>query len=216
MVEFDSFADRYSQIINKRGRHWGSHDYFTWRKISFLKEILSENALQGGSVLDFGAGTGVYTDALQNTLYKVIGVDPSFKMIHSRKVAHFDGKMLPFRNNSFDIVYSICVFHHIIPENRPCVFQGIKRVLKPNGLFIMMEHNLLNPITRYLVLGLDMDKNAIFISPKQGKKMLSHYFDNINCSYILFFPEILKKLTPMEKFLLFFPIGGQYVLTCRK
>jgi len=82
-------------------------------------------------------------------------------------------KKLPFKDNTFNLVFMIASFHHI-PENnlRKQVLKEVRRVTKPHGLLIMTNWNLgqLRLIKRYklwrLLFGLkykNLDKRDIFV-----------------------------------------------------
>ena len=64
------------------------------------------------SVLDVGCGDGIISEAIANTGREVEGVE-----VHSRetcrvKYSLFDGKKLPFPDQSFDAVMLVDVLHH--------------------------------------------------------------------------------------------------------
>ena len=50
---------------------------------------------------------------------------------------------LPFADDSFDVVFSRATIHH---TSRPSVFAEIRRVLRPNGIFWMIEPRLVAPL----------------------------------------------------------------------
>ncbi len=215
MSIFNKIGNNYSSQISKCGGKWGVHDYFIWHKIRYLENNFLNNMPSDSVILDYGTGSGSYIEALDSHKHIMIGVEPCLDMIKYRKVAVFDGNQLPFKDKCFDFIYSICVFHHILPDKRKASINEIKRVLKPDGTFLLIEHNLLNPITRSLVARLEMDKDAMFLSPKESLVLLSKYFSRISRSYILFFPEFLKSLVYFEKYLSGLPLGGQYSIVCR-
>jgi SAM-dependent methyltransferase len=57
---------------------------------------------------------------------------------------------LPFAEGSFDLVFSRATIHH---TSRPRVFDEIKRVLKRNGIFWMLEPRLSAPVYALMKLG---------------------------------------------------------------
>lgn len=53
-----------------------------------------------------------------------------------------DAEALPFRNESFDLVYGCSVLHHLDLEE---ALREVRRVLRPGGRLVFSEPNLLNP-----------------------------------------------------------------------
>ena len=46
------------------------------------------------------------------------------------------------------------------------------RVLRPGGVFAIIEHNPLNPATRLIVRRLPMDRNAILLGARETRRLL--------------------------------------------
>jgi len=146
--------------------------YSKWRKKYFSNLI--------GKVLDVGIGTGKNIDYYNNEA-EVTGIDFSKKMLEKAKrkfkksgrknisLKLMDVENLKFRDNSFDYVITSSVFCSV-----PNPIEGlkeIKRVLKPNGKLIMVEHvlsknkiiaffeNLFNPMVKFLT-GVNINRNT--------------------------------------------------------
>lgn len=56
--------------------------------------------------------------------------------------SQYDGKILPYSDNSFDLITCMMVLHHIPEDNLPKLIQEINRVMKPNGVLILREHDV--------------------------------------------------------------------------
>ena len=90
-------------------------------------------------VLDVGCGTGNYAAALtEATGCRVSGIDPSRRMLdRARDAAPWESlvqgsaESLPFGDDSFDVVMSTDVIHHI--GDRDAYFREAARVLRPGG-----------------------------------------------------------------------------------
>lgn len=93
-------------------------------------------------VLDFGCGTGNFTELLRRCLPaksgKVCGIDPSEGMLSkarakSKNIDYRIGSSaaIPYDAESFDLVYMTDVIHHI--RDLAGMFSEINRVLRPQG-----------------------------------------------------------------------------------
>ena len=122
--------------------------------------VVSEWTIEDGIVLDLGCGTYRTPQLLQRSGFKTTGCDfftesqlkayadlvgndgPEFKS--------YEGKRLPFTDESFDTVATLCLFEHIPYVEK--LLQEIKRVLKRHGRLIIMGPNISGP--HRIILGL--------------------------------------------------------------
>ena len=90
-----------------------------------------------GRVLEIGAGTGWQARALENRGYDVSAIDLTSSNYWSNRVwpvTGYDGKNIPFEDNTFDIIFSSNALAHI-----PHIYEfqkEIHRVLKPDGVVL--------------------------------------------------------------------------------
>lgn len=117
----------------------------------FRKKLINwVNPLAGENILEFGFGTAQNIILLKqrNSEASVQGVDidPKIKAIAEHKLRKhnmivplhlYDGKTLPFADNSFDKVFSSLVFHQLDAETKLNCLKELHRVLKPNGKLII-------------------------------------------------------------------------------
>ena len=110
---------------------------------------------KGGSVLDICTGTATLLSQLQAKVGSeghVVGVDFSHGMLkvaqaktqglHNVHLVEADAGRLPFAADSFDVVTCSHAFYEIKGETQSWALQEILRVLRPNGAFLMMEHDV--------------------------------------------------------------------------
>lgn len=99
----------------------------------------------GSAVLDLGCGWGRVLKPVSDRGAIAVGIDISGNMVklagehlskngHNPLVLQGDGTMLPFKEGSFDLVYSLLVLQHLSKANGTLVFKEILRVLKPGGV----------------------------------------------------------------------------------
>ena len=100
-------------------------------------DVVLELLPRSGRLLEIGAGTGWQAKALARHGYVVSAIDlPSSHYASHRvwSVADYDGHLIPFDSDSFDIVFSSNVLEHIPHVSE---FQEeIHRVLKPEGIVV--------------------------------------------------------------------------------
>ncbi len=142
------------------------NDFYIPRR-ALLKFIQSNAGYIKGSVLDIGCGSKPYKELFSCNEY--IGVDienEGHSHIDEDIEYYYDGKILPFENNSFDNAVCFEVLEHVF---EPDLFlTEVSRVLKPGGHlllttpFIWNEHEVPSDYGRYSSYGLKylMNKNG--------------------------------------------------------
>lgn len=103
-------------------------------------------SLRGASVLDVGGGPGYFADAFSDCFY--VGLEPSASEMKAAGLSGFgavrgDGAALPFRDATFDVVYSSNVAEHI-PDWR-AMGEEMLRVARPGGLVVLSYTVWLGP-----------------------------------------------------------------------
>lgn len=227
-AEFDKFADEYAAMHRDGIRASGEGpEYFAEYKIRDVLRDVAEAEIVANQVLDFGSGIGAstpyfrqYFPASQLTCVDVS--QRSLDIAESRfgDVAQyhcFDGKTLPFADNTFDVVFTACVFHHIPATEHENLFKEIRRVLTTTGIFFIFEHNPLNPLTVRVVDQCPFDENAVLIGASElGQRLQRAGFQLDRRRYRIFFPSFLRRLRAFERAMTWCPLGAQYYLSARK
>jgi len=119
-----------------------------------LKNIRKYSDKLSGRLMDFGCGSKPYKYLFSVSEY--IGVDfesPGHPHINEQIDVFYDGKKLPFENESFDAIFTTEVFEHVF--NLPDILKELNRVLRTDGQilitcpFAICEHEVPNDYARY-------------------------------------------------------------------
>ena len=142
--------------------------YFTRNGIfKCLKRLAPELS---GDLLDFGCGRKPYKELFKVNKYIGLDIESSGHNHNDSEIDIFyDGRSIPFENNSFDSVFSSEVFEHIF--NLDDVLNEIQRVLKPGGRllitvpFVWDEHEIPYDFGRYSSYGIThlLEKNGFYV-----------------------------------------------------
>lgn len=97
-----------------------------------------------GNLLDLGCGVGQYSNYFYNLGYNVSSCDISSKALEilSKKNKNIKTKLqdmnkpLDYKDNEFDVIFANLSIHFLSDENTKKLLDEIKRILKPNGIFI--------------------------------------------------------------------------------
>ena len=95
-----------------------------------------------GDGLDVCCGTGAGTQVLASACRgRITGVDFSAGMLARARTAHpeaelvrADVRALPFAG-AFDLAVTFGALGHLLPSERPALFSGVHRALRPGGVF---------------------------------------------------------------------------------
>jgi ubiquinone/menaquinone biosynthesis C-methylase UbiE len=103
-------------------------------------------------VLEIGCGTGTFSILIKqlHPQVEVVGLDPDPKALaRARRKAEQAGvpisldqgfsNSLPYENGTFDYVFSSMMFHHLKLDEKEKTLREIRRVLKPAGVFAMLD-----------------------------------------------------------------------------
>ncbi len=221
-AEFDQFADEYEQ------QHAGSirlsgetRDFFAQYKVTDVAQECI--ARQPRRILDFGAGIGssipqfkqMFPDAALTCLDVS---ERSLKIARNRhgdvaEYRTFDGNIIPYPAQHFDIAFASCVFHHIPAHRHVGLLNELRRVVVDDARLFVFEHNPLNPLTRYAVSACPFDQNAVLLTARTLRaRALEAGFAHVRIAYRLFFPGFLRALRPFERGLTRIPFVAQYYI----
>ncbi|RYY70133.1 MAG: class I SAM-dependent methyltransferase [Chitinophagaceae bacterium] len=127
---------------------------------NLYKKMLKYAPLLSGKLMDFGCGSKPYK-SLFTQVDEYIGVDyqgEGHSHVNEEIEVYYDGKTLPFEDNTFDSILANEVLEHIF--NLEAILQELKRVLKPGGKILISipfawnEHEVPVDFGRYTSFGL--------------------------------------------------------------
>lgn len=99
--------------------------------------IVLDSLPKGSNILEIGAGTGWQSKIFAENGFNVSAIDLAESVYKSERVWNildYDGRIIPFPENSFDLVFSSNVLEHV--KNVVIFQQEILRVIKPGGYAI--------------------------------------------------------------------------------
>jgi SAM-dependent methyltransferase len=224
-VNFDAFAQDYDAILQAQLQGFGEEStYFAEYKVRLTKErLLRTAAPEPQTILEYGCGTGRNLSFLK--LYfpdaKIEGCDISAESLRVAAQRTPDATLYLLDKEvpqlQYDLVFVACVFHHIAPEARADALAQIHALMKPGGELFIFEHNPYNPVTRHMVNTCPFDKDAVLLPPSELLYRIRHArLQLVEKNYALFFPAPLRVLRPLETYMGWLPLGGQYYVRARK
>lgn len=107
----------------------------------YIKEFA--DTIRGSKILDVGCGLGNYTKLFSVNNNEVTGIDIiDFRDKECSKYFHFikyDGKLMPFKDEAFDVVTSLDVIEHVKDDLN--FVKEIRRVQRKNGKLLIATPN---------------------------------------------------------------------------
>ncbi|MGH9647961.1 MAG: class I SAM-dependent methyltransferase [Bryobacteraceae bacterium] len=227
MTPFDRLAPSYEDLLRDpiRDRFTGRESmFFHRRKADLIRRFFRRREVNISDLryLDVGCGKGELLGLLHSDFKQAAGCDVSEAMqrhvtgIETRVQA--DSLQVPFGEAEFDFATAVCVYHHVSPACREALTGEIARVLRPGGVFCMIEHNPFNPVTRLIVSRTPVDADAILLPASEAERLAAAArLVPLEQDYFLYFPRALYRyFSWMETVLSKVPLGGQYAVFWQK
>ncbi|MBC7949681.1 MAG: class I SAM-dependent methyltransferase [Chitinophagaceae bacterium] len=133
----------------------GLNNPFYFIRQALLRKVEEYAPRLTGKLMDFGCGSKPY-ESLFTNVSSYLGVDydsEGHSHVNENVDVYYDGRKLPFENESFDSVFASEVFEHIF--NIDEILPEINRVMKPAGQilitcpFVWHEHEVPIDYARY-------------------------------------------------------------------
>lgn len=226
--DFDSYASSYEEELN-RAILPGTGDAAKYSRIkaSHLKNTIYRlfEFPRDLALLDAGCGVGLTDEVLKASFPNLAGFDVSPESLRLARQRNpevryevSNGLLFPFRDQEFDLIFSICVLHHVDPTRRAQFFREAYRILRPGGFFLIYEHNPWNPITGWVVRRCCFDRDASLLDPKTCRHLFCQGgFEPREGGSLIFLPvEAPSWRRWEEKWLSRIPLGAQFFELGRK
>jgi len=114
-------------------------------RISTILKMVEPINLKPENILDIGAGNSEITIALKIhynlPTENVFAIDVKLPQVVDVTPLTYIDKKIPLPDNSIDLIIIFMVLHHIPPMDRDEILSEIARVLSPNGVVIIREHD---------------------------------------------------------------------------
>jgi SAM-dependent methyltransferase len=225
-TDFDSYGHSYLDEVQQSVAFVGQDlDFFSEVKARYLVEVATEKLglLSGRTALDVGCGLGLAHKFLTARFASLHGVDVSDEMVAraaqlnpSVSYRSYAGTALPYRDQSFDLLFAINVLHHVPGAARRDFVHELARVTRPDGLLVIFEHNPLNPLTRLAVRRCRFDVDCALLRPSATLRLLAENgFVPTLSRHILFFPWRGNVFASLDRRLGAIPLGAQYLAAAR-
>jgi ubiquinone/menaquinone biosynthesis C-methylase UbiE len=226
-AEFDNFAADYQRLHEESIGFSGCNaSYFAAYKVRRAAEMHRRFGAPP-SILDFGGGTGTSIPHFRRELPRVdlICADVSRKSLaaaasefgDTANYLPIEDETLALATESVGMCFASCVFHHIPPVRHGHWLGELRRVTQSGGLLVIFEHNPFNPLTRHAVNNCVFDRDAILLKAQTLRRQVKRAgWHILETRYHVFFPEFLRGLRPLESYLGWLPLGGQYSLVARR
>ncbi len=192
-------------------------DFYLQKKIQMFDEIFQTFA-EDTNILDFGAGVGslIIPMAIKWPKLQFFAFDVSEKSleeISQKQISNIQVIKNISQISQYDFIYSVNVFHHISPNDRQNEFHKLTMCLKPKGKILILEHNPINPLTRWVVSRCEFDRGVKLLSKHELIKLNERSSLKVqNHQFIVFFPFQNTLFDRLEKFLSWCPMGAQQIV----
>ena len=217
MADFDRYTSSYEEHVEHSIAFSGrGHGFFHEVKARRLLALARRRLGDLGRVraLDVGCGDGAF-DTYLGEIGSLEGVDASEAMVEKARQTNpdgvyrvADGTVMPYDQDSFDLVFTVCVLHHVEPGERDPFVTELRRVTRPGALVVAFEHNPWNPLTRLGVHRCAFDEDVQLLRRRElASRLRRAGLRVLDQAYLLFVPWHAPRL---DRLLAGVPLGAQY------
>ncbi len=141
-------------------------------------------------ILEIGSGTGWFLDVCKEENKQAIGIDINPGLVRLSKAKGLDivkacATSMPFKDESFDGVFSIAVFEHFNRDELLHAVSEVKRVMKKGG-----RANITVPNVKAFGRDYFNDPTHVSIFTKKMAELLLNEFRNVRVEERYYIPKI--------------------------
>ena len=141
--------------------------------VRFLERVRNRGVLdcledyfkEGDRILDFGCGLGGVSEKLVSDGHDVVSLDVRDISLTDVKPVIYDGKKIPFKDDSFDVVLVLTVLHHT-----PDPEKLLKEIRRVAGRVVVIEDVYDSWIGKYMTFFFDSLFNLEFSGHPHSNK----------------------------------------------
>lgn len=225
--EIASFISNQSQenidweTVESFGEEWTKFSHFSEDEIKSVGgeyfDIIPDGFLnQDCNVLDVGCGSGRWSKYLAKSVGNIEAIDPSKAVFVAKelllenrnvRVSQASVDSIPFKDNSFDFVFSLGVLHHI-PDTADAMKKCVSK-LKVGGLFLVYLYYNVNVLPFYLRLFFHISslfRNIIYRMPYFLKKVICDLIAFVVYVPLAYFSKLIETLFPNKNWYRYIPL----------
>lgn len=200
--------------VESFGEEWTKFSQFSEEEIRSVGgeyfDIIPEDFLNKNcNVLDVGCGSGRWSKYLAKSVGSIEAIDPSKAVFVAKelllenknvRVSQSSVDRIPFKDNSFDFVFSLGVLHHI-PDTGDAMKKCVAK-LKTGGLFLVYLYykvDILPLHLRMLFYTSNLFRNIIYRMPYFLKKIVCDLIACLIYIPLSYFAKLLETLFPNKE-----------------
>ena len=179
-----------TETVRSFGDEWLKFNEFSDKEIQVAGDqyfdIVNPDVYTDKCVLDVGCGTGRWSKYLSKKVRAIEAIDPSHAVLSAAallqdeenvRISQASADNMPFPDNSFDLVFSLGVLHHI-PDTKTAMRKCVEKV-KPGGYFLVyLYYNFENrgALFRLMFIASNLVRRIVSSLPTFWKKIICDLF----------------------------------------